>query len=221
MKGHSMPIKTLVERIRSLSVQSDTRLLVAVAGAPASGKSTLADVLADTLTLAGTSACVVPMDGFHLDNSILETRGVLHRKGAPETFDAAGFIRMVTALKPRQEVVIPTFDRARDIAIAGARVISAETDIIIVEGNYLLFDDPHWARLAQEWSLSVRLDVPMDVLRARLVQRWLDHGLDAAQAVLRAEANDLANAARIIAQALPADITVLSEDLDIHQSERL
>jgi pantothenate kinase len=213
MKERSMPIQSLVEQIGRLPDKGDERYIIAIAGAPASGKSTLADALADALILAGTSACVVPMDGFHLDNSILETRGLLHRKGAPETFDVAGFTRMVKALKPREEVVIPTFDRARDIAIAGARVIGAETDVIVVEGNYLLFDDPAWKGLAQHWSMSVCLDVPIDVLRQRLVQRWLDHGLDAQHALQRAEANDLANAQRIVDQAIRADVTVNSRFL--------
>lgn len=208
-----MPMKTLVEQIQRLPDLDNARHIVAVAGAPASGKSTLADALAEALILAGTSACVVPMDGFHLDNSILEARGLLHRKGAPETFDAAGFARMVQALKPREDVVIATFDRARDIAIAGARVVEALTEVIIVEGNYLLFDDPAWKDLTQHWSLSVCLDVPIDVLRARLVQRWRDHGLDAQQALQRAESNDLANAQRIVDHAIQADVTIRSEDI--------
>ncbi|MFT6169264.1 MAG: fructokinase [Celeribacter sp.] len=209
-----MSVKALVEQIKHLPEQGGARHLIAVAGAPGSGKSTLADALAEALILDGTTTCVVPMDGFHLDNSILQTRGVLDRKGAPETFDATGFQRMILALTSRQDVVIPTFDRARDIAIAGARVVEAQTDVIIIEGNYLLFDDPNWRGLTDHWSLSVRLDVPIDVLRQRLVQRWLDHGLEADQAVQRAESNDLANATRIVDQALPADITVHSANFD-------
>lgn len=206
-------MRSLLKQIADLPRHAQTRHLVAIAGAPGSGKSTLADQLADALRAAGQSVSVVPMDGFHLDNAILQARGMLHRKGAPETFDAAGFARMIDALTQRQDVVIPTFDRARDIAIAGARIVPADADVIVVEGNYLLFDDPAWAPLADLWSLSVRLDVPFDVLRARLVQRWLDNGYDAEAAVQKAEGNDLANARRILDHALDADVVLTSEDI--------
>lgn len=208
-----MSIQSLCETLCRLPKLENTRHLVAVAGAPGSGKSTLAEVLAAALDTAGTMACVMPMDGFHLDNVILEQRGLFARKGAPETFDAAGFARMIDALKMREDVVIPTFDRARDIAIAGARVIPAETDVIIVEGNYLLFDDANWRGLTDHWSVAIRLDVPLEILRSRLIQRWLDHGLSAEQAVIRAQSNDLANAQRVIDQALMADVTVRAADL--------
>ena len=206
-------MRSLLKQIVDLPRHAQTRHLVAIAGAPGSGKSTLADQLADALRAAGQSVSVVPMDGFHLDNAILQARDMLHRKGAPETFDAAGFARMIDALTQRQDVVIPTFDRARDIAIAGARIVPADADVIVVEGNYLLFDDPAWAPLADLWSLSVRLDVPFDVLRARLVQRWLDNGYDAEAAVQKAEGNDLANARRILDHALDADVVLTSEDI--------
>lgn len=208
-----MKMRSLLKQIADLPRHAQTRHLVAIAGAPGSGKSTLADQLADALRAAGQSVSVVPMDGFHLDNAILQARGMLHRKGAPETFDAAGFARMIDALTQRQDVVIPTFDRARDIAIAGARIVPADADVIVVEGNYLLFDDPAWAPLADLWSLSVRLDVPFDVLRARLVQRWLDNGYDAEAAEQKAEGNDLANARRILDHALDADVVLTSQDI--------
>ncbi len=80
------------------------------------------------------------MDGFHLDNRILDARGLRPRKGAPETFDAAGFIHMIRRLATEDEVIIPVFDRPRDIAIAGAQVIGATTKIAVVEGNYLLLE---------------------------------------------------------------------------------
>ncbi|SLN48147.1 Pantothenate kinase [Aquimixticola soesokkakensis] len=184
------------------------RYRIAIAGAPASGKSTLADVLCERLNAQGRRAKVVPMDGFHLDNALLEARGLLARKGAPETFDAGGFARLVRAIGTDPEVFIPLFDRARDLSLNGADVISADTEIAIFEGNYLLFDDENWRELASLWDLSICLDVPERVLRARLVQRWLDHGLSAEAALQRAESNDLPNAARVRAAPLEADITL-------------
>jgi len=179
------------------------RVLVAISGPPASGKSTLAANLVDHL---GANAALVPMDGFHLDNSVLTARGILQRKGAPETFDALGFAHMVHRLAREDEVVIPTFVRARDIAIAGANVIGPDIDIAVVEGNYLLLDAAPWRALRNLWDCAISLEVPIETLRARLIQRWLDHGLDPDIAIQRAEANDLPNAERMLTGSFPADI---------------
>jgi len=151
---------------------------------------------------------VVPQDGFHLDNQVLEERGQLHRKGAPQTFDGAGFVHIVRRLKERADVAVPTFDRTRDISIAGARIVPASAEVIIVEGNYLLYDDAPWFDLASLWTLSVRLDVPMEDLRARLIQRWLGHGLSRTAATRRATSNDVPNAQSVLDKALPATLTL-------------
>lgn len=201
-------VETVVAAVSALPQPADRRLLVAVAGAPASGKSTLAEAVAARLCAAGTSAHLVSMDGFHLDNSILEERGLLARKGAPETFDAAGFARLVGALRTNAEVVIPSFDRARDMSINCARVLPATCDIAVVEGNYLLLDVPAWRDLASMWDFTVWLDVPREVLQARLIGRWLDHGLDDAAARARALGNDIPNADLIMSRSRAADLTL-------------
>lgn len=183
------------------------RRLVALAGPPASGKSTLATKLVEALNGVGAKAQVVPMDGFHLDNTVLRQRGLLARKGAPETFDAAGFVHLVQRLKLDEEVFFPIFDRTRDIAIAGAAVIDATCDFAVVEGNYLLFDEPPWNTLAPLWDTAIRLAPPIPVLRDRLLARWISHGLSESEALKRADGNDLENAKRMEAKALAADIT--------------
>jgi fructokinase len=178
------------------------RLRIAIAGPPGAGKSTFAAALVDRL---GPAAALVPMDGFHLDNAILTARGLLSRKGAPETFDALGFVRMVERLGTDAEVVIPGFDRARDIAIAGAAVVSPDCRIAVVEGNYLLLRTDPWRQLAPLWDLRVLIAPPGDVLEARLVQRWLDHGLPLPAATERARGNDMRNAGTVLTNSTPAD----------------
>ncbi|MCV3273150.1 nucleoside/nucleotide kinase family protein [Roseobacter sinensis] len=182
------------------------RRLVAVAGAPGSGKSTLAARLADALAQAGCRTQVVPMDGFHLDNRLLIAMNLLGRKGAPETFDVGGFRRLMAALGADTPVYYPLFDRTRDIAIASAGCLDEACDTVIVEGNYLLLDAPDWRALHPLWDLRVRLDVPMETLRSRLIDRWLDEGLAEDAAIARAEGNDLRNARLVDAQALAADM---------------
>ncbi|WP_096176272.1 hypothetical protein [Cohaesibacter sp. ES.047] len=182
------------------------RRLVALAGPPACGKSTLAVDLAARLEQAGHPTKVVPMDGFHLHNQILLDRGLLSRKGAPETFDVAGFASLVARLTKKQEIFFPVFDRQRDIAIAGAEVVSEACQTVILEGNYLLLDAPEWRGLCEHWSLSIWLDVPFPVLRERLIKRWLVHGLMPEEAAQRAEENDLRNAALVGEARLKADL---------------
>ncbi|GFE49800.1 nucleoside triphosphate hydrolase [Roseobacter cerasinus] len=197
--------ETLVAAVQEAPRQA-RRAVVAVAGAPGSGKSTLAERLAEALTQRGAAAEVVPMDGFHLDNTQLMRLGLLDRKGAPETFDAGGFRRLVAALGGETPVYYPRFDRSRDIAIAGAGCLDDASDIVIVEGNYLLLDSPGWRDLRPMWDLSICLDVPMETLRARLIDRWLTEGLAQDAAVARAEDNDLRNAWLVIETTLSADI---------------
>lgn len=183
------------------------RLMVALTGAPGSGKSTLATELSRRLTLQKCPNVVVPMDGFHLDNAILDARGWLQRKGAPETFDAAGVVRLMMAIRRREDVFAPTFDRARDISIAGAVHIGPNCPVVIAEGNYLMFDEEPWAALAPLWDITARVAPPVEELRGRLIQRWLSHNLSRAAATRRAESNDIPNALRVIEKALPCDFT--------------
>ncbi len=198
----------VTEILARLPEAGRARRLIALAGPPGTGKSTLAEILCQQLRDAGETASVVPMDGFHLDNRILEKRGLLLRKGAPETFDAAGFIALIQRLKAGSEVIVPVFDRARDIAIAGASVVRAEARTLIVEGNYLMFDEDPWRELAPLWDMAVFLDATEDELRDRLVRRWREHGLDESEALARAEENDLPNARRVLAERLPGALTL-------------
>ncbi|MXU66442.1 nucleoside/nucleotide kinase family protein [Rhodobacteraceae bacterium KN286] len=181
------------------------RTIVAIAGAPGSGKSTLAARLGAQL---GDAVAVVPMDGFHYDNALLERHGLIGRKGAPDTFDAAGFVHLVRRLKAEPRVAYPTFDRAADLSRAAAAEVTEATRLVLVEGNYLLLRARPWSALADLWDFSVMVSVPVPVLRQRLLARWAAHGLapDAAQA--RAEGNDLPNARTVIDGSAPADLTV-------------
>jgi len=198
----------MIEALRAALHLPRGRHLIAVAGAPASGKSHFAERFVHELNTSGRSAQVVPMDGFHLDNAILDARGDRTRKGAPHTFDLRGFARLLGDMRDGGAVVYPLFDRSRDIAVAGAAELRSETDLVVVEGNYLLYDAPGWRDLAPLWSLSIRLDVPIATLRARLMQRWRQHGLDGEAAYAKMHSNDLPNAQDIAAHPLPATFTI-------------
>ena len=190
--GERVDESELLERIARLAEAQD-RVLVAIAGPPGAGKSTLAESLRSRIP----GAAVLPMDGFHLDNEVLAERGLIERKGAAETFDAAGFAKLVSRVRDGEAVDVPTFDRERDRVVPGGDRIGAEIRVVLVEGNYLLLASPGWSELAVNWDISVFLEVPQDELMRRLVARWRDHGLDPEAAAARAEGNDLRNARSI------------------------
>ncbi|MBY5935280.1 nucleoside/nucleotide kinase family protein [Tateyamaria omphalii] len=182
------------------------RRLVAVVGPPASGKSTLAQIIAAHLRDQGEDTSVVPMDGFHLDDALLKIDGTQNRKGAPNTFDAYGFVRLVQALQSHEQVVFPVFDRNREIAIAGAGRVEAACRTVIVEGNYLLLNAPPWTQLHDLWSFSIALRPPIDTLTARLHARWAEHGKPDAQTWI--DTNDMPNITTVLNQSAPADVTL-------------
>lgn len=198
---------TLAREVLKRHIQGQ-RMLVAIAGAPGSGKSTLASNLVSALQLQTSGiAALVPMDGFHYDNSVLAARGLLARKGAPETFDAAGFVALLSRIAMgTEDVAIPVFERSTDLSRAGAVIVHAATRIIIVEGNYLLLDADPWRRA--KYDLAVFIDVPAKTLQDRLLARWLHCGFSPEAALARASANDMSNAAQVIAGSRAADLVL-------------
>ena len=203
----SAQITALLEQVLKSS-KRQARRVVAIAGPPASGKSTLAAGLVAALRGAGVHSQLVPMDGFHLDNRILTDCGILDRKGSPPSFDAIGLLRLVQVLGASQELYFPIFDRDRDLSVAGAGHIASECDTIVIEGNYLLMDAPIWRDMARYWDLSIYLSCDEAELEARLIQRWVDHGLAPKDARIRTHSNDLPNAWLVEQTALRADVVL-------------
>ncbi|MBL1405209.1 MAG: nucleoside/nucleotide kinase family protein [Rhizobiales bacterium] len=173
-----------------------TRSIVAIAGAPGSGKSTIAEKLFSDLTRHEKNrAEILPMDGYHLDDGLLEDRGTLKRKGSPNTFDVDGLHHMLKRIKcaDEHEVIVPTFDRSLEISRAGARHISADTEIILVEGNYLLSNEEPWHKLRSNYDLTIMINVSEKILKERLSQRWLSYDYTEDVISQKLELNDLPN----------------------------
>ncbi len=189
------------------------RVICALAGAPGSGKSTLAGHLAERLNAAAPGmAAVLPMDGFHYDDLHLVPAGLRPVKGAPQTFDVGGFFHAVKRMKARDEafVAVPVFDREIEIARAGARLVPAEVPVIVVEGNYLLLTTGDWPRLHPLFDVTVMVDVPEPVLRARLRARWEHYRLSEDEIAWKLDGNDLPNSRLIARDSAPADYRIVN-----------
>ena len=149
------------------------------------------------------------MDGFHMDNAVLIEKGLLKRKGVPESFDVRAFLDIVRAVRAAdQEVLVPVFDRSRELAIASARVVSPDHRFIVIEGNYLLLSLGKWAELEGMFDYSIMLAPPMEVLEQRLWERWKGYDLDDEAARAKVYGNDLPNGRLILENRRPADVTI-------------
>jgi pantothenate kinase len=189
-------------------VKGGGRVIAALAGAPGSGKSTVAERLCEALNAeAAGLAAVLPMDGYHYDDLHLVPAGLRPRKGAPETFDVGGLYHTLKRLRARDEdfVAVPVFDRDIEIARAGARMIAANVPIIIVEGNYLLLGQEPWSRLRPLFDVAVLVDVPEPVLRERLTARWQHYDLTPEEIAWKLDGNDLPNGRFVMDQSRGAD----------------
>lgn len=195
----------LAAEIRVRAGELPGRFLVGLAGPPGAGKSTLSAAVVAEL---GAGARVVPMDGFHLDDIVLNARGLRHRKGAPETFDVRGFLHLLDRLREEDEVAIPIFDRSIEISRAAADVVMPDDRILVVEGNWLLLDDGPWRDCAACFDLTVMLEVPEQELVRRLMDRWAHHGKSPEAARAWIEGNDLPNIRRVLQGSRPAEVVI-------------
>jgi len=198
----------LIQRLEDLA--AGPRRLLGVVGPPGAGKSTLAALMAQAL---GERAQAVPMDGYHLAQVELERLGRAQRKGAPDTFDAAGYAALLGRLRDQsadETVYAPDFRRDIEEPVAGALPVFAHTPLVITEGNYLLLDDDlAWAPVAglldEVWYLHVDASLRLQRLTARHVQ----FGRTPEQAQAWVAQTDEPNARRIEASAHRAQRTVV------------
>ncbi len=205
--GGPLSFDALLARAQALASPGRRRVL-GLAGAPGAGKSTLAGRLVDRL---GGLAVLVPMDGFHLAGAELERLGRSDRKGAPDTFDADGYVALLRRLREQREEVVyaPEFRRDLEEPIAGAIPVAPDVPLVVTEGNYLLLDTPPWsgvrALLDQAWYLA-----PDDEARlAWLTERHIAFGRSPEAADTWARGTDERNA-RLVAQTrIRADLVVV------------
>ncbi|MEV4757726.1 nucleoside/nucleotide kinase family protein [Micromonospora sp. NPDC049559] len=207
-----LTLAELVARARELAAGAPRRLL-GIAGAPGAGKSTLAARLVAAL---GGVAALVPMDGFHLAGSELRRLGRESRKGAADTFDAAGYVALLHRLRERgpEPVYAPEFRRDIEEPIAGAIGVPAEVRLVVTEGNYLLLPDPPWSEVRRILDEIWFLDLAAEIRLRRLVDRHVAYGRTVAAAEAWARGSDEANARLIATTAPRADLVVRLREPD-------
>lgn len=187
------------------------RVIVGIAGGPGSGKSTLAAAVIGRLNdKIDGSAARVPMDGFHIRHDRLVELGLEARKGAPETFDPRAFITLLETLRAaRKAVPVPSYSRRIEDVVPNAFTIAGNVPILVVEGNYLLLDDPPWDEIRDNLDIAFYIHVPRDLVRARLLKRHAEHGLFTRERNERhVDTVDLANYDLVAASRTRADLVI-------------
>lgn len=187
-------VARLVDELRATAVKAGRRHLVGIVGSPGTGKSTLATELALGL---GREACVVvPMDGFHLGNALLEGTELQARKGAIDTFDAGGYVSLLSRLRDQREPVVyaPSFRRDLEEPIAASIAVPQAIPVVITEGNYLLAESTPWNRIRDLLNEVWYVETPQELRQERLIARHVEFGKTPQEAAAWALGSDEANA---------------------------
>ncbi|BDZ47242.1 nucleoside/nucleotide kinase family protein [Naasia aerilata] len=212
----SAAASALLDRVRALAAEGD-RVLIGITGAPAAGKSTLAEWLAETLTAEGLPTAWVPMDGFHLADAALDRLGRRERKGALDTFDGHGYLALLRRLRAetRNTVYAPAFERNLEQPIANSIGVPPETAVIVTEGNYLLVDEEPWRQVRAELTEVWYSETDPVLRRERLVARHIRFGKAPDAAAAWADTVDEPNARLIAATRARADTVIDFDALDL------
>ena len=200
-----------LERLQAM-LATGSRRMIGLVGAPGAGKSTVAEAMREAFH---TVAQVVPMDGFHLANAELARLGRSSRKGAPDTFDAAGYVDLLRRLRSQladEVVYAPEFRREIEEPIAGAIPVFHETRLVITEGNYLLLEQGHWRKVAKLLDEIWYVEVDDSCRIERLVSRHERFGRSHAEAVAWVNSTDEPNARLIEAEKSRASLIFRWDD---------
>ncbi|MFG3028172.1 nucleoside/nucleotide kinase family protein [Streptomyces sp. NPDC048253] len=203
----------LLVRARALAGDGRRRALLGITGGPGAGKTTLAERLVRELNATGDPwVAHVPMDGFHLADVELDRLGRRHRKGAPDTFDAAGYAALLRRLREETDgedlVYAPGFERELEQPVAGAVPVPPTARLIVTEGNYLLVGTGAWTRVRAALDEVWFCETDEDERVRRLIARHEEFGKDHEEAVAWVQRSDQRNAELVATTRDRADLVV-------------
>jgi len=172
-------LSRLVPHILEMESRAHDRIAIGIAGGPGTGKSTLAAEIVTMLNATHPgSAQLVPMDGFHMRHAKLEAMGQTDFKGAPHTFEGAEFVSFLHHLKAARTAVSgPGYSRKIEDVVEDAFTVGPDVRVLIVEGNYLLLTEGPFAGVKPLLDYAVFIDVPRELVEARLLRRHAEEGL--------------------------------------------
>ena len=200
----------LIKLLDNLKNDLKNRYFIALSGPPASGKSTISEKLVKDLTLKGHNSSILQMDGFHYDDQILKQKSLLLKKGAPETFDVMGFLNFLFRLQNEYEVAIPIFDRSLELSRSSAVIISKETRVVIVEGNYILLKTHPWRELHKFFNSTIMINTKHEILEKRLIERWRSFNIPEEEIKQKVFENDIPNGVNVYKNSILADFNLLN-----------
>ncbi len=188
---------------------ASARAILGIAGSPGAGKSTLVDELLVRIRaeMGDDWVAHVPMDGFHLADAQLDRIGARDRKGAPDTFDVAGYAHALERVQTEADdpVYVPGFDRTLEQPLAAALVVLPTARLVVTEGNYLLLDEPRWQRARRAMDAVWFVACEETTRVERLVARHIEFGKSAQAARDWVARTDQRNAELVEATAGRAD----------------
>lgn len=213
MAIHISSVDELVSRIEK-RLGGKNRIVIAIAGTPGAGKSTLVSEIIDGLADKQILAQLLPQDGYHYYREELaqfeDPSEAFRRRGAPFTFNVGRFLSAIEALHSGQEVRVPLFDHSKKDPVEEDIVIGPQVRVVLVEGNYVGLKDEPWSRIAALSDELWVVNTPSDLVRERIIKRHLASGIASSQeeAVARADGLDWQNALYVMANNREADVVV-------------
>ena len=198
----------------AIALVGQSRAILGIAGSPGAGKSTFVDVLLERVRAVKGDDWVahIPMDGFHLADAQLDRIGARGRKGAPDTFDAAGYAHLLERVRAETDrpVYIPGFDRTLEQPLAAALVVLPSARLVVTEGNYLLLDDPDWTRAHRAMDAVWFVTSDETVRAERLVSRHIQFGKTPHEARAWVATTDQRNAELVAGTVAKADRVIVN-----------